>query len=101
MSRLWASMMLLWVAGCAHHDPLPVAPTVLAEAHEVKVPVYVEREPPPADLLTPLVQEMPTFLLPGQGDYCMTRQDTERVISAVRSMAMRQAQWRAWAVPPR
>lgn len=80
------------LAGCAHE---PAAMT-FTKPIEVRIPVPVHREAP-TELTEPAGLEAPTWLPPGQGDYCMTRADVEKTIDALRTAAARQAKWKAWA----
>lgn len=88
---------LALLAGCAH-DPLPDAPTVLAEPLPVECPA-AEVRTPPAVLLAPFHVEPPELVAAGQGDYGITRDSVERVITLVRACSERNDQWKAWASP--
>ena len=85
------AVALLFLAGCAHEAPMTFTKPI-----EVRIPVPIHRDAP-TDLLEPAGLEAPTWLPPGQGDYCMTRADVEKTIDALRTAAARQAKWKAWA----
>lgn len=86
-----------FLSACAH-APDPQAPVVLKEAQTVEIPVPVAREPP-VELMQPLGLTAPGLLPAGQGDYCMTRADTELYIDVLRAAAARIHALQAWAAP--
>ena len=90
-------LFILVLLGCSHEAPV-ITPTVLTEPLEVKCPAVAPRTPDQA-LLAPLNLEPPELLPAGQGDYGISRESAERVISIVRTCGERIDDWKAWAVP--
>lgn len=91
------ALPFLLLAGCAH-EPMPTAPVVLAEPMRVECPEALPRLPD-GHLLTSLGLESPDFLPAGEGDYGLTRESAERIITALRAAQGRINEWRAWAAP--
>ena len=95
--RVWP-LLLLFLTGCGHTRPEPTAPTVMTRPQRVECPPPATRAVPD-DLLLPLELETPTVLPAGLGDYGLSRGDVEKLVTAIRAAAARQAQWKAWAIP--
>lgn len=77
---------------------MPVAPTVLTEPVAVECPA-LEVRTPPSVLLAPFHVEPPELVAAGQGDYGISRDSVERIVTLVRVCSERNDQWKAWAAP--
>lgn len=93
MRRALFAIVLL--TGCAH-EPEPQAPTVLADPMQITCP-EPEARTVPADLVAPLDIAAPQVQAAGAGDYGISRESVERVVTALRRCGQRLDDWRAWS----